>query len=76
MRRTSGVAKAGAPRIVTRFGDERIDDVRVHDANMEADALHRHEHRVNEGDRGRMRDADNRDLDRSAGGPWHAGRQC
>ena len=75
VRRTSGAAKAGAPRIVMGFGDERIDDVRVHDANMEADALHRHEHRVNEGDRGRMRDADNRDLDRSAGGPWHAGKR-
>ena len=57
------------------FGNERIDDVRAYDANMEADALDRHEHRVNQCDRGRMRDADNRDLDRSAGGAWHAGRR-
>ena len=76
LRRVGGVARAGGPRIVMGFGDERIDDVRAHDATMEADALDRHEHRVNEGDRGRMRDADGRDLDRGAGGAWHAGRRC
>ena len=75
LRRMGRAAEAGAPRIVMGFGDERIDDVRAYEANMEADALDRHEHRVNEGDRGRMRDADGRDLDRSAGGAWHAGRR-
>ena len=75
VRRTVAAAKAGAPRIVMGFGNERIDDVRAYDANVEADALDRHAHRVNQGDRGRMRDADNRDLDRSAGGAWHSGRR-
>ena len=74
-RRVHGAAKAGAPRIVMGFGTERIDDLRAHDANMETAALERHEQRAKEGNRGRMRDADGRDLDRSAGGAWHVGRR-
>jgi hypothetical protein len=34
----------------------------------------RGELRREEGTRGRMRDFDNQDLDRSAGGAWHLGR--
>ena len=74
-RRVSQGATAGAPRIVTGFGSERIDDVRAHEARREAEALERHTHRADEGDRGRMRDAEDRDLDRGAGGPWQAGRR-
>jgi len=64
-RRAGRVARASGPRIVTGFGAERIDDVRVHEDEMDANALERHDVRVNEGGRGRMRDAEDRDLDRS-----------
>ena len=47
------------------FGAGRIDDLRAYDAEMEANALERHAARANEGGRGRMRDAEDRDLDRS-----------
>ena len=70
-----GTATSGASRIVTGFGAERIDDLRAHDAETEADALERHARRASEGDRGRVRDMQDRDLDRSAGGPFRAGRR-
>ena len=51
--------------VVGKAYEERIDDVRAHEAEMDAKALERHAVRANEGGRGRMRDAEDRDLDRS-----------
>ena len=66
-------ARPSGPRIV-RVGEARIDDLRAHDARMESEAVERGTRRRNEGEQGRMQDAQGHDLDRSAGGPWRAGR--
>ena len=50
--RTGPVAIAGGPRIVMGFGAERIDDMRAHEAERDANALERHVVRANEGGRG------------------------
>jgi hypothetical protein len=64
-RHVGPVVRPGGPRIVMGFGAGRIDDLRAYDAEMEANALERHAARANEGGRGRMRDSEDRDLDRS-----------
>lgn len=66
---------SGAPRVVSGFGDERVDDVFNMRQRLDADEQVRARQRREEGTRGRARDFANRDLDRSAGGPWQAGRR-
>ena len=67
-------ARPSGPRIV-RVGEARIDDLRAHDARVEAEAVERGTRRRDEGERGRMQDARGHDLDRSGGGPWRAGKR-
>ena len=62
-------------RIVSGFGDERVDDVAADEANRIAAGAGRGDARRNEGTRGRMTDFTGADLDRGAGGAWHAGRR-
>ena len=61
-------------RVVSGFGTERVDDVDAERARRDADQLARARLR-SEGERGRMTDRTGEDLDRSAGGPWSAGRR-
>ena len=63
------------PRIVTGFGRERVDDVSAHEARISRDENQRAKQRYEGGLRGRMRDWDGNDLDRSEGGAWHAGKR-
>ena len=63
------------PRIVIGFGSERIDDEVAGEARRVEGGVHRAARRREEGERGRMHDWDNNDLDRGAGGAWHAGRR-
>ena len=61
-------------RIVTGF-DRRIDDVAAYEAHRTAEEGQRAAARRNEGTRGRMTGFGGEDLDRGAGGAWHAGRR-
>ena len=63
------------PRIVTGFGRERVDDVAAHEALVSKNENRRAKQRYEEGKRGRMRDWDDNDLDRSEGGAWRAGKR-
>ena len=63
------------PRIVTGFGRERVDDVSAHEARVSRDENRRARQRCEEGQRGRMRDWGDNDLDRCEGGAWHAGKR-
>ncbi len=69
--------RAGERRgvIVSGFGDERVDDVAADEARRIAEGARRGDERRREGDRGRMVDRSGNDLDRGAGGAWHAGRR-
>ena len=62
-------------RIVSGFGDERVDDVAADEVSRIAAGARRGGERRNEGTRGRMTDFSGADLDRGAGGAWHAGRR-
>ena len=61
------------PRIVTGFGRERVEDVVAHTARLSKEEDQRARQRYEEGQRGRMRDWNDNDLDRSGGTAWHAG---
>ena len=50
------------------------DDVNADRARLDAEQLARAIHRRDHGERGRMTDRTGEDIDRSAGGPWSAGR--
>ena len=63
------------PRIVTGFSRERVEDVVAHVARLSKEEDRRAKQRYAEGERGRMRDWDDNDLDRSGGGAWHAGKR-
>ena len=67
-----GAARASGARVVSGFGDERVDDVAAHEARMEAGAFVRAAWRSAEGTRGRMRGYGG-DVDCAAGGAWKAG---
>ena len=75
MPRASRLPVPNRPRIVTGFGNERVDDVVADEARRVEGGVHRAARRREEGERGRMRDWDNNDLDRGAGGAWHTGRR-
>ena len=57
------------------FGRERVDDVVAHAARLSKEENHRAKRRYEEGERGRMRDWNDNDLDRSGGSAWHAGKR-
>ena len=63
------------PRIVTGFGSERVEDVAADEAKRVEAGARRGTQRRESGDRGRMRDINDNDLDRSAGAAWHAGKR-
>ena len=69
--------RAGERRgvIVSGFGRERVEDVAADEARRIADGARRGDERRREGLRGRMVDRNGNDLDRGAGGAWHAGRR-
>ena len=60
--------------VVSGFGDERCADVDAQRQQLDQQALRRASARRDSGQRGRARDVQDRDLDRSSGGAWHAGR--
>ena len=70
-----GATRASGARVVSGFGDERVDDVAAHEERMDAGAIVRAARRRAEGTRGRMTGFSGEDLDRAAGGPWQAGRR-
>ena len=74
-RRGCGGGRAGAPRIVSGFGSERVEDVASHEQQRESEAMARASRRSAEGFRGRMTGFSGENLDRAAGGPWQAGRR-
>ena len=63
------------PRVVSGFGDERVEDVAAAETQRISEGARRGAYRRDEGLRGRMRDMADRDLDRSAGGAWGAGKR-
>ena len=63
-----------APRIVSGFGSERCEDVDAQRRRLDREESSRAAVRRDDWQRGRARDFQDRDLDRGAGGPWHAGR--
>ena len=65
----------GGGRIVSGFGTERVDDVAADERQRSAAGAQRGDWRREMGERGRMTDLSGVDLDRSAGGAWHAGRR-
>lgn len=66
---------AGGGRIVTGFGAERVEDVAADERRRIAENARRGDERRETGTRGRVTDCTGADLDRSAGGAWHAGRR-
>ena len=62
-------------RIVSGFGRERVEDVAAHAARLSKEEDRRAKQRYEKGERGRMRDWNDNDLDRSGGGAWHAGKR-
>ena len=62
-------------RIVTGFGSERVDDLAADEQRRIDEGLSRHADRKEAGVRGRAVDMTGKDLDRSVGGAWHAGRR-
>ena len=73
-----GHAKAAPARrqgVVSGFGAERTDDALGEQAQRDRDAMSRARTRRDEGVRGRVRDFQGNDLDRSAGGAWSLGRR-
>ena len=66
---------AGGGRIVSGFGAERVVDVAADERRRIAEGARRGDERRETGARGRMTDGTGADLDRSAGGAWHAGRR-
>ena len=75
MPRASRLPVPNRPRIVIGFGNGRVDDVVADEARRVEGGVHRAARRREEGERGRMHDWDNNDLDRGAGGAWHTGRR-
>ena len=77
--RTAALRVASVPaasaRIVTGFGSERVDDVVADERRRVAEGAWRGDHRREEGTRGRMTSFGGEELDRAAGGAWHAGRR-
>ena len=61
--------------IVSGFGAERSEDIVGDRRRLDAEAVVRGTRRRDNGERGRARDHQDSDLDRGAGGPWHAGRR-
>ena len=66
--------RGGRGRVVTGFGEERVEDVEELVARREGEAVARHRERAQEGLRGRAVDFEGRDLDRGAGGAFRLGR--
>ena len=74
-RRGCGGGRDSAPRIVSGFGSERVENVASHERQRESEAMARASRRSAEGCRGRMTGFSGEDLDRAAGGPWQTGRR-
>ena len=68
-------APARRQGVVSGFGAERTDDALGDQAQRDRDAMSRARARRDDGARGRVRDFQGNDLDRSAGGAWSLGRR-
>ena len=71
----SSSAPARRTGVVSGFGAERTDDALGDQAQRDRDAISRARTRRDDGVRGRVRDFQGNDLDRSAGGAWSLGRR-
>ena len=71
----SNSAPARRTGVVSGFGAERTDDALGDQARRDRDAISRARTRRDDGVRGRVRDFQGNDLDRSAGGAWSLGRR-
>ena len=71
----SGSAPVRRQGVVSGFGAERTDDALGDQAQRDREALSRARARRDDGVRGRVRDFQGNDLDRSAGGAWSLGRR-
>ena len=65
---------ATATRIVSGFGAERCDDVDAQRRRLDQEESARSVVRIDNWQRGRVRDFQDRDIDRGLGGAWQAGR--
>ena len=71
----SKAAPARRQGVVSGFGAERTDDALGDQAQRDREAMSRARTRRDDGVRGRVRDFQGNDLDRSAGGAWSLGRR-
>ena len=60
----------GRGRVVSGFGEERVDDVRAMAERRDGEACDRQRQRRQDGARGRMVDFGGRELERNAGGAF------
>ena len=72
---TSSTHEDRKPRIVTGFGPARVDDVAADEQRRLKEGARRGSQRRETGERGRMRDLHDNDLDRAGGSAWHAGKK-
>ena len=73
--RSSSTTRNMRRGVASGFGAERTEDALGDVRRAEQRACHRAAQRREGGKRGRMRDFNNQDLGRSAGGAWHMGKR-
>ena len=73
-RRTSAQLSQGRRGVVSGFGAERTTDALGDAERRDVEANLRARQRRDQGERGRVRDFDDNDIDRSSGGAWSLGR--
>ena len=74
VRLTSAQVSQGRRGIVSGFGAERTTDALGDAERRDVEANLRARQRRDQGERGRVRDFDDNDIDRSSGGAWSLGR--
>ena len=74
VRLTSAHLSQGRRGVVSGFGAERTTDALGDAERRDAEANLRARQRRDQGERGRVRDFDDNDIDRSSGGAWSLGR--
>ena len=73
-RHTSGHVSQGRRGVVSGFGAERTTDALGDAERRDVEANSRAKQRRDQGERGRVRDFEGNDIDRSSGGAWSLGR--
>ena len=74
VRHTSAHVSQGRRGVVSGFGAERTTDALGDMERRDAEANLRARQRRDQGERGRVRDLEGNEIDRSSGGAWSLGR--